>query len=324
MFRVGLNPYGICTILGIQGHALAPKDSLWYLGLAESFQARSIEFHFDHLAASSPDQLAEIQARLVASSIQPIISGPWPLDRICDAFPLAQLLGVRTIRTHLSSVLSGARAECGPEWNTIVDSIRATLPLVGRRFSDAGLMLAIENHQDFGSEELLEFCELGGESVGVCLDTGNPLAVAETPLSFAERVAPKVVHVHLKDYRAQYTPDGYRLVRCPIGDGAIPLTAIESILSACTPGITATLEPGALQARHIKLQNDHWWQGYRPKSQSEIDDCLEAASFRALSPDDDYRTPFERGDSADSTCHFEMEQVLRSIQNMKSIGWIPT
>ncbi len=30
-------------------------------------------------------------------------------------------------------------------------------------------------------------------------------------------------HVHLKDYRVQFTDEGYRLVRCAIGDGAVPL-----------------------------------------------------------------------------------------------------
>jgi sugar phosphate isomerase/epimerase len=185
------------------------------------------------------------------------------------------------------------------------------------------MILAIENHQDFGSEELLEFCDLGGDSVGICLDTGNPLAVAETPLSFARTVAPRVQHVHLKDYRAQMTSDGYRLVRCPIGDGAIPLVEIEAIVSACTPDVTATLEPGALQARHIKLLTEEWWKGYQPKSQEEIDDCLQAASYRALSPDEDYRTPAELEEGPESVCHFEMEQIINSIQNMKSIGWLP-
>ena len=53
-------------------------------------------------------------------------------------------------------------------------------------------------------------------------DTGNTFPVAEAPLDFVRRVAPHVRHVHLKDYRVQFTDEGYRLVRCAIGDGAVP------------------------------------------------------------------------------------------------------
>src|SRR3712207_7685081 len=49
-----------------------------------------------------------------------------------------------------------------------------------------------------------------GESVGITLDCGNAFAVAESPLSFARTVAPRVHHVHLKDYRVQFSDEGFR------------------------------------------------------------------------------------------------------------------
>ncbi len=36
---------------------------------------------------------------------------------------------------------------------------------------------------------------------------------------------------HLKDYRVQFTDEGYRLVRCAIGDGAVPFMAMFDILA---------------------------------------------------------------------------------------------
>ena len=33
----------------------------------------------------------------------------------------------------------------------------------------------------------------------------------------------------LKDYRVQFTDEGYRLVRCAIGDGAVPIVAMLDI-----------------------------------------------------------------------------------------------
>ena len=66
------------------------------------------------------------------------------------------------------------------------------------------------------------FCKLGGASVGIVFDTGNTFPVGEAPLDFTRVIAPYVRHVHLKDYRVQFTDEGFRLVRCAIGDGAVP------------------------------------------------------------------------------------------------------
>ena len=57
------------------------------------------------------------------------------------------------------------------------------------RAADAGLILAIEDHQDFGSEELVTMAEEAGENVGIVLDTGNPFAVGEDPVAFARRAS---------------------------------------------------------------------------------------------------------------------------------------
>ena len=90
------------------------------------------------------------------------------------------------------------------------------------------MALAIENHQDADSEDLLWLCEsVGGEFIGVNLDTGNPLAVGEGPVEFAARIAPFLKNVHLKDYRMHRTPAGYRLVRCPLGDGVVDFPALQ-------------------------------------------------------------------------------------------------
>ena len=69
-----------------------------------------------------------------------------------------------------------------------------------------------------GLRELADLCaEVGSESVGVTLDAVNPLAVAEEPLEYARALGPLIKHVHLKDYRIYATPEGFRLVRCPLG-----------------------------------------------------------------------------------------------------------
>src|SRR5204862_76996 len=143
----------------------------------------------------------------------------------------------------------------------------------------------IENHQDFTSRELVGFCEEFGEAVRIVYDTGNSFPVAEAPLDFTRVIAPYVRHVHLKDYRAQWTDEGIRLVRCAIGDGAVPFQELFEILAEHNSTLTAVLEPGALEARHVRFFTKHWWQGYPPMQAEDFAACLLAARAKRL-PDD--------------------------------------
>jgi len=323
MFRVGPNPYGLTCTLGLQGQNSAPEGIDWFIQLAEGMDAKCIEFHFGLVSNLTLDELGAIRVRIESKGIVPIVSGPWPLSRLVEGFPVAKALGAQVVRTHLSPILCGARAEQGSAWAEIVSTVKAQLKTLGPRAVDEGLVIAIENHQDFGSRELLEFCDLGGSGVGICLDTGNPLAVGEEPIAFARRVAHKVRHVHLKDYRAQSTPEGYRLVRCAIGDGAIPLGKIAEILGTQRDGLTASLEPGALHSRHIRLVTDDWRHGYPEGSLDEIEACLESVQTNSIPAEEDYRTPLERGEDVEDICRFEQEQMRKSIWNMQEMGWLP-
>ena len=132
-------------------------------------------------------------------------------------------------------------------------------------------------------------------------------------------VAPHVRHVHLKDYRVQWTDEGFRLVRCAIGDGAVPLAEIVAILGEHHESLPAVLEPGALEARHVRLFTPDWWKGYAPKSAEALAACLMAAQRNRLPDDADYRTPWERGDDA-ALVAYEMDMIRRSAANMRALG----
>ena len=170
--------------------------------------------------------------------------------------------------------------------------------------------------------------EEAGAHVGVVFDTGNPFAVGEDPVAFARRAAPRVRHVHLKDYRAQFTAEGYRLVRCAIGDGCVPLAEIAAVLaSSGAPGspppiLTASIEPAALEARHIRLFTADWWRGYPSREAAELGQALGRLQHRRLADDADVRTPWENGAPGADLVAYELEQVRRSMQYIRTLGWM--
>jgi hypothetical protein len=245
-----------------------------------------------------------------------------PGETLSQAIRCATGLSAALIRLHLTPVIEGARAALGGRWTEMVDHARCTLLQESPKAADAGLELAIENHQDLGSEELVEMAEMLGAHVGVVLDTGNPFAVGEDPVEFTRRVARRVRHVHLKDYQGQFTDEGFRLVRCAVGDGCVPFEEIEATLAPHASSLTASIELGALDQRHIRLFDRDWWTGYPPREARELATALGRLRRNHIAADADCRTPWERLQPGAAIVDYEMDQLHRSVEHLKAMGWM--
>lgn len=335
LFRIGLNPYGLTYTTGLQaaGTPRANPDATGlagFLKIAGEIAAQCIEIHDSWLRGMPDEELAELSRSLMSpepdgSACRTIVSTgltQQPGETLEDAIRCARAIGAPLIRVGLSPVLEGARAKWGARWDEMVSHARATLIREAPRAADAGLTLAIEDHQDFGSEELVAMSEEAGANVGVVLDTGNPFAVGEDPVAFTRRAAHRIRHVHLKDYRAQFTDEGYRLVRCAIGDGCVPLAEMAAVLGQYHSSLTASLEPGALEARHIRAFTAEWWHGYPPRDAREFATASGRMRRNRLADDEDCRTPWERQALAAELIAYEREQILRSVENMRALGWM--
>jgi hypothetical protein len=135
---------------------------------------------------------------------------------------------------------------------------------------------------------------------------------------FAKAVAGCAKHVHLKDYRVQWTSEGYRLIRCAIGDGVIPFAEIVEVFK--DRAVTMALEIGALCARHIRLLNASWWKGYPTRTAESLARGLKAARVKTLPEAEDWRTPFEKGAAPQEIVEYEMGQLHRSAEYLKRLG----
>jgi 3-oxoisoapionate decarboxylase len=323
--RVGLNPYGLTYHLGLQGHGTprantAGKGLEGFITIASELKARVIEIFDPWLAKLGDRQLQDLRLRLVDLGMTPVVSaGLNMMGPLESAFRSAKLLDAKVIRLGLSPVLEGSRNAWGEKWQDMQNQIHTGLAEYAPVAEAEGRILAIENHQDFTSAELMHFCEQYGPAMGVTLDTGNTFPVGEAPMDFVKALAPLVRHVHLKDYRVQFTDEGYRLVRCAIGDGAVPLKEILSELAKHHPTINAVLEPGALEARHIRFLKPEWWNGYAPKQAVQFAACLAAARTNRLEDNADYRTPWERG-ADHELVNYELDMIRRSAANMHALG----
>jgi len=324
MLQVGLNPYGLTYYLGLQGHGTPranpdERGLQGFIELAEELGAKTLEIFEPWISRLDDADVASLKARLASLGMTPVISSGLNHGPLDSAFRSAERLDAKLIRVCLTTVLCGDRNAHGDNWHSLVRAARAALATYAPRAKAEGRLLVIENHQDFTSDELVGFCEEAGEGVGICYDTGNTLPVGEAPLDFTRRVAPWVRHVHLKDYNVQFTDEGFRLVRCAIGDGVVPFQDVLAILAEHHDSLSAVLEPGALDVRHVRLLTPDWWNGYAPPNALSLAACLLAARRNRLPDDADYRTPWERGDDG-ALVSYELDMIRRSVANMRALG----
>jgi sugar phosphate isomerase/epimerase len=327
MLRVGLNPYGLAYTVGLQGLGTprvnpAPTGLEGFIGVAHEIGARCIELDWRWLFPMRDAELCGLADRL---SDVPRICSYWlqqePGETLQQAIRCASGIGARTLRMHLTPVLEGGRAALGARWTDMLQHARGVIRRDAPMAADAGLTVAIENHQDLASDELVALAEETGENVGITLDTGNPFSVGEDPIGFVERAAHRIRHLHLKDYVAQFTPEGYRLIRCATGDGCVPFGEIASRLPGGS-ALTASIEIAALDARHIRVFTPEWWDGYPARPSSELARAVQRLQHARLSDAADCRTPWEKGEPPEAIAAYERTQLDRSIANLKALGWM--
>jgi sugar phosphate isomerase/epimerase len=235
-------------------------------------------------------------------------------NKLASAIDLAIRLGAGTIRTIVRGAkLGGDRRPLAGRWQSFLQEILAGLREATDIAERAGVNLAVENHQDLASEELLWLCEsIGSQRFGITLDTGNTLATAEVPLDFAKRVAPYVKNVHLKDYQLYLYNEGYRLVRCPLGQGVVNFPALFNIFSETCPQATMSIELGALEARHVRVLAGDYCYDYPPRSAAQLTHLLRFVQDNARPPGD-WRTPFERNEPVKAIIAYEDQQLAASL-----------
>lgn len=310
-----------CGLARRESQPLATQlDAYGLIELAATWQLSSVEIPF-HGFLPTVDELEidRFKARLVAANLGLVVDTPTlDLVNLQALLPLAARAGAKTVRAMVSGILEGARTNFPGSWSQHLIKTEALLRELAPLLAEYDLDLALENHQDVTSDELLALCAAGGPRVGVTLDVANPLAVGEDVLAFTRKVGPLIRNVHLKDYTIHATTEGYRLVRAALGEGALPWAALLPLLREVAPAATWHIELAALYGRHIRVFDDAWWQGFPP---TDVRATLPALSFlaqHALPSNGPWQTPWERGADAADVAAWELAQFERSVAFLRS------
>jgi sugar phosphate isomerase/epimerase len=111
------------------------------------------------------------------------------------------------------------------QMSMFAQKLRAVAPKALHR----GIRIAVENHCDSFSEEILWLLDqVDHLSVGACIDTVNGLHVTEDPMAAIRNLAPRAFTNHFRDDRIEFQRWGFKLVGAAVGEGDIDMkTAYE-------------------------------------------------------------------------------------------------
>src|SRR5262249_52728502 len=100
----------------------------------------------------------------------------------------------------------------------------------------AEVRMAVENHKGLEAPHQGELIKKQDSPfVGICLDTGNNLALLEAPQETAELLAPLTFTTHIKDMGVEEYADGFLLAEVPLGTGFLDLPKIVATVRRARP-----------------------------------------------------------------------------------------
>jgi len=111
-----------------------------------------------------------------------------------------------------------------PEVVRQLEAVAKILAAAAPQAAEYGIRLAVENHCDSFSDEILWLLDrVDSPVVGACIDTVNGLHVTEDPMAAIEKLAPRAFTNHFRDDRIEFQRWGFKLVGVAVGEGDIDM-----------------------------------------------------------------------------------------------------
>jgi sugar phosphate isomerase/epimerase len=128
-------------------------------------------------------------------------------------------IGMNLTRPHPVAA-SKFHPEVKAQLDNVVDKLKNAASLA----EDSGVRLAVENHTDAFSEEVIWVLDqVDHPFIGACIDTVNGLHVTENPITAVANLAPRAFTNHFRDNRILIKPYGFKLTGAALGEGDLDM-----------------------------------------------------------------------------------------------------
>ncbi len=182
------------------------------------------------------------------------------IDRFAAELEIAKEAGVSIFRVVTLGTRRYETFETADAWSDFKIRSRKLLALAEKAAAKAEIKLAVENHKDWRTEELLDLLKsIDSAHVGVNLDTGNNMALLENPMAVVKALAPYAITLHLKDMGVAEDEDGFLLAEVPLGEGIIDIRQVVKICRKANPEVQFNLEMITRDPLKIPCLTDPYW-----------------------------------------------------------------
>jgi sugar phosphate isomerase/epimerase len=203
------------------------------------------------------------------------------VDRFTQELQVAREAGATVVRTVC---LSGRRYEtfdAAEQFREFAERSWKLLQLAAPVAQRLKLSLAVENHKDWRFDEMLAWLRrLSSEYVGVCLDTGNSIALLEDPHDVVEAYDPWTLTTHFKDMDVRDYDEGFLLSEVPLGQGYLDLPRIVANVHKVRPNARLNLEMITRDPLRVPCLTKKYWATLGNVSGQALADALAAVRRR--------------------------------------------
>lgn len=242
--KIGIDSYCFHRLFGeVYPEQQAPERLLTF----ETFLAELSKWNIDGVSLEScfiPNfdeaYLASVKAKLDGLGMDRVYawghpdgleggSNDWAFEEMLSHIKNASLIGAKVMRVTGSSLRYRFEPH-GPQLEKLTEMFTKAVKVA----EAYDIKLAIENHIDFNSDEILQLLkDVNSTHFGVNFDSGNFLRVTDDPVEAMEKLAPYVMATHIKDLKPvkSFPIDKWCYFACvPTGQGLINNQALHDIL----------------------------------------------------------------------------------------------
>lgn len=202
-------------------------------------KAEGISLETCFMPGFDKDYLSKLRAKLDEHNLERVLAWGHPdgleggsnreaAKQLEQHLSTAKALDAKVMRI-VGSSLNFRDEPHGPQIERISEILKQTV----KKAEEAGVKLAIENHVDFTSDEILEILNnVGSEYLGVNFDSGNTLRVFEDPVEAAKKLAGHTYATHIKDIvPTKGSPRDWTFwASAPAGSGIIDMPGVVKAL----------------------------------------------------------------------------------------------
>jgi len=290
-----------------------PKDTLEFLEHAGKLGAGGIQMQ---LTSREPEYIRKLRARAeqLGMYLEAIASLPAHGDTAAfeSMAAAAKEAGALAIRVNC---LPGRRYENFTnvaDWDKAVSQSRANIDAALRIVEKYQVPLAIENHKDWTAAETAAFMKAKASRwLGVCLDTGNNIALLDNPMDTVELLAPYAVSTHIKDMGVAPYTDGFLLAEMPLGEGMLDMRRIVETVRRARPETRLTLEMITRDPLKVPCLTDAYWATFPSRNGLYLARTLRMARDRQPK---DGALPMVTGLARETQLQLEEDNVKKSLR----------